>query len=96
MNWIQKLFAKKDLPKNGKVIWSGTISSNGPEQQGPITVLSLRTDFDKSEFEEGCTNGAIDYHAGKEMEKNLNYPCSPYARGYIETYRGLTSINGKK
>lgn len=88
MNWIQRLFKPK--PK-GKTIWKGTISSDGPLYQGPVTVLALRTDFDKSEFEEGCNNALMDFNTGKPMEANLNYPISPYARGYIETYRGLSS-----
>ena len=78
-----------------KVIWSGTISSEGPEQQGPITVLACRTVFEKSEFEEGCTNATIDFNTGRPMEANLNYPVNAYARGYVETYRGLQSHSGK-
>lgn len=89
MNWIKRLF-QKSQPKE-KIIWSGTISSDGPEQQGPVTVLACRTEFQKSEFEEGCSNAMIDFNTFIPMEKNLNYPVNPYARGYIETYKGLAS-----
>jgi hypothetical protein len=89
MNWIKRLFQKSE--PEGKIIWSGTISSDGPEQQGPITVLACRTDFQKSEFKEGCSNAVIDFNAFIPMEKNLNYPENAYARGYIETYKGLAS-----
>ncbi len=69
--------------------WQGTISSQGPKQQGPIEVLALRTELDHTEYNEGCNDAKSDFNAGKPMNGNLNYPSNPYARAYIETYRSL-------
>lgn len=84
MKWLKKLFGKT---AGGIVNFSGTISSDSSKHTAEfVTVLKLETEHDKSEFNEGYTDGTIDAKAGREREKNLNYPFHPYARGYMEAY----------
>lgn len=87
MKWIKELFRRKPQMKT---IFSGIVSSKNPElSKGFVTVLTLKTQHDHTEFDEGFKDGTADFNNGNEMCKNLNFPVHPYARGYMEAYGGL-------
>jgi len=90
MKRLTKLFAKKNKQT---IYWKGTISSDGSNIQGPVHVLSLRTEEDKNEFEEGWKDGKKAFDNKEALPQTLNYPFHPYARGFVEAYRGLQNRN---